>query len=63
MRCPFLKAAPVSCSVNGGAYVPSSYERGEYCMSNRHKLCPFYCTVRSDGKFQLAPKYKYARAR
>ena len=50
-RCPFLKTEPVSCSVGRGAYVPSAYECEEYCLLNRHKLCPFYCSVRADGKF------------
>jgi len=54
MKCSFLKTEPVSCSVNHGVYVPSAYEREEYCTNNRHKLCPFYCSVRTDGKFRFA---------
>jgi hypothetical protein len=53
MKCSFLKTEPVFCSVNNGVYAPSAYEREEYCMRNKHKLCPFYCSVRMDGKFSF----------
>lgn len=52
-RCSLLQTEPVSCYVNNGVYTPSSYEREEYCTTNRHKLCPFYCSVRTDGKFRF----------
>jgi hypothetical protein len=58
MKCSFLKTGPVSCSVGRGIYVPSAYEREEYCSANRHKLCPFYCSVRADGKFSLTQEMR-----
>jgi len=54
MNCPFLYGTYLlSCKSSRDVYVPSAFELEEYCKSRRHKICPYYCKVMSDGTFNL----------
>ncbi len=44
MRCPYIKSTPAAvCRAAQSSYCPSEFELKEYCLSERHRMCPFYC--------------------
>ena len=60
MHCPHLGGNYLkSCFVSREVYVPSAFEMTEYCTSNRHKICPFYCR-RHAGDYPVAKAGKLA---
>ncbi len=43
MKCRLLKGKenPV-CTATDSAYIPSSFELEEYCLTSRYRLCAFF---------------------
>jgi len=63
MNCRLLRAGnDVICAADKAPYVPSVFERTEYCLSARHRMCPFYCRAMSDGYFDLSGMNRELRA-
>lgn len=48
MKCRFYTGKfMMTCRAGLTAYVPSSFEIGEYCGNSRHKMCPLYARARN----------------
>jgi len=49
MNCPFLSQDDFKpCSATEERYVPSEFQRDQYCTGRWHTLCPFY-RIRQQG--------------
>jgi len=63
MSCRLLRAGnDIVCAAAERPYVPSVFERKEYCFAVRYRLCPFYCMSRTDGVFDLSGLSRERRA-
>ncbi|MDH4163993.1 MAG: hypothetical protein OEW15_15090 [Nitrospirota bacterium] len=55
MHCRFVKSGNgIICTAVSAHYLPSDFEKQEYCLADRHRMCPFYCMIRTDGAFDLS---------
>ncbi len=43
----------ICCVAGRMLYAPSKFEMEEYCLADRHRLCPLYCMSADDGVFDL----------
>lgn len=49
MNCPFLSQDDFKpCAATEERYVPSEFQRDQYCTGRWHTLCPFY-RIRQQG--------------
>ena len=42
MRCPYLMKKILVCAAAKRSYVPSLFEKEEYCRQKTHEKCPFF---------------------
>ena len=50
MTCPHLSESYIlACKADLGVYVPSMFELDQFCQTDRHTACPFYCLISIDS--------------